>query len=442
MKIKRILTSSLLSFSASLLMFSSVRAQPAEQFVPMLSYRIGPFAADGIRRFGGMIDYLNLVNERGGINGVKIRIEECETEYNTSRGVECYERLKKNYGGATLVEPSSTGIAYGILDRLSQDKIPMLTVGYGRADSADGRVFPYVFPLISTYWSQAAAMVQYFGEQVGGMDKLKGKKIVDLYHDSAAGKEGFLVLDLYAARLGFELIKIPVPSPGIEQQAQWVQIRKENPDFVILWGFGVMNPTAIKMAARVGYPRERMLGSWWAGSEADTVAAGEAAKGYKSMTYTAPGNFPIYDDIRKTLYDANKGDMTDRSAIGSVSHARGVVVSIMVIEAIRTAQEKFGKGKVMTSDQVRWGFEHLDLDEAKLKALNASGLLPPFKVSCFDHEGAGAVKVQSWDGVKWVAETPNWVMGDRKLVRELAEESAAKYATENKITPRDCSKEP
>ena len=180
-----------------------------EQYIPILSYRVGPFAGNGASMFGGLIDYLNLTNAKGGINGVKIAFEECETEYNTSRGVECYERLKDRNGGASVIETGSTGIAYALLERLPQDKRPMSTMGYGRADAADGRVFPWVFPLISTYWSQAAAMVKYMGDEVGGMDKLKGKTIVDLYHDSAYGKESFPILDYYAKEIGFNLIKIP-----------------------------------------------------------------------------------------------------------------------------------------------------------------------------------------------------------------------------------------
>src|SRR5580704_10298986 len=222
----------------------------AQQYFPELSYRVGPYAAGGTGFYGGIIDYFTLVNMAGGVNGVKLTWEECETEYNPTRGVECYERLKNINGGASLVEPLSTSIAYGILDRVAVDKIPMTTLGYGRADSADGRVFPWVFPLVTSYWDQAAGMIKYIADKEGGLDKLKGKKIVDLYHDSAYGKEPLPVFDAYAKKLGFELIKIPVAPPGNDQQSQWLEIRQAKPDWVILWGFGVMNPTAIKTAQR------------------------------------------------------------------------------------------------------------------------------------------------------------------------------------------------
>src|SRR6185436_7812794 len=299
----------------------------------------------------------NLVNMNGGVNGVKVSWEECETEYNPSRGVECYERMKTKNGGATVVEPLSTGIAYGILDRIPQDKIPMTTLGYGRSDAANGKVFPYVFPLISNYWSQAAAMVKYLGEKSGGMDKLKGKKIVHLYHDSAFGKEPLPVLEAMSAQYGFELIKIPVAPPGSEQQSQWLQIRQAKPDYVILWGWGVMNPTALKAAAKVGFPRNKVLGVWWAGSEEDVIPAGDAAKGYVSAAFSAPGtSFPVMQDIKTKVYGAKKGNLEDPNRLGNVMYTRGVVYGIILVEALRVAQAKFGKGKVMTPEQLRWGF--------------------------------------------------------------------------------------
>lgn len=427
--------------SASAILAAPACADQPEQYIPVLSYRVGPFAANGASMFSGLIDYLNLTNAKGGINGVRITFEECETEYNTSRGVECYERLKDRQGGASVIETGSTGIAYALLDRLPQDKLPMTTMGYGRADAADGRVFPWVFPLISTYWSQAAAMVEYMAQQSGGMDRLKGKTIVDLYHDSAYGKESFPVLDHYAKEIGFNLIKIAIPAPGIEQQAQWLQIRQAKPDYVILWGFGVMNAAAMKAAARVGYPREKMIGSWWAGSEVDTVPAGDAAKGYLSMTFTAPGSFPVIEDIKGTLYDRGKGNLSGDAKFGSVSHVRGIVIGILMTEAIRAAQQKYGIGRPVTAEQVRWGYEHLVLDEKRLGEIGALGLIPPMKTSCADHEGSGAAMVQEWDGTNFIPKSKGWVAGDRALVRKLAEQSAAQYAADKNITPRDCGKE-
>jgi branched-chain amino acid transport system substrate-binding protein len=412
-----------------------------EQYIPVLSYRIGPYAAGGSGYFGGAIDYWTLVNMNGGVNGVKIMWEECETEYNASKGVECYERLKNKNGGATTVEPLSTGIAYGLFDRVAQDKIPMTTFGYGLASSADGRVYDWVFPLGTTYWDQMAAMIAYLGQKEGSLDKLKGKKIAFLYHDSAYGKEPIPVLDALAAKLGFEVLKIPITPPGQTQESQWLQVRQAKPDFVIVWTFGVMSTVALKTAAKTGYPRDKLLGVWWAGSEEDVVPAGDAAKGYVSASFTASGTgFPVMQDIKTKVYGAGKGNLEDPSRLGNVMYTRGVVYGMIVVEAVRNAQDRYGKGKVITPEQLRWGLEHLNLTEGRIKDIGAAGLFPPIKTSCIDHEGSGMVKFQRWDGSSFRQVTP-FIAGDRDLVRKMVEESAAKYAKEKKVTPRDCAKE-
>ncbi len=413
----------------------------AQQFIPILSYRVGPYAAGGTGYFGGAIDYFNLINLQGGINGVKLVWEECETEYNAARGVECYERLKGKNGGASTIDPLSTGIAYGLLDRVAQDGIPMTTFGYGSANSADGRVYKWVFPVGTTYWSQAAAMISYLETKVGGAANLKGKKIAYLYHDSAYGKEAIPLLDALAAKGGFELVKIPITPPGTTQESVWLQVRRDKPDYVILWGFGVMNPVALKTAAKTGYPRDKIIGVWWAGSEEDVVPAGDAAKGYVSAAFSAPGtSFPVMQEIANKLYKVGKGNLEDPARQGSIYHTRGVVYGMIAVEAIRKAQEKFGKGKVMTPDQVRWGLEHVDLSEARIKQLGAEGMFPPIKTSCIDHEGSGKVKFQVWDG-KEFKPVSGYIQGDSALVRKMVEEASAKYAADKKITLRDCAKE-
>ena len=415
-------------------------AQAKEQFVPANFYWVGPFAPGGSGIAGGMIDYFKMVNARdGGVNGVKFTWEKCETEYNNARGVECYERSKnKGPTGATLIHPLSTGITYSLIEKGTADKIPIVSVGYGRTDAADGRVFPYVFPMITTYWSQNTAKIKFIGVKEGGMDKLKGKKLVNLYLDGAYGKETIPVLDVQAKKYGFSVTHIAVTYPGNEQQAQWLQIRQIRPDWIILRGWGVMNPTALRMAQRSGFPRDKIIGVWWSGAEEDVVPAGDAAKGYIAAGFNVSGtNYPVVKDIQKYVYAKGEGEMDDKSRVGSIYYNRGVVFGIVTTEAVRKAQERFGKGKPMTGEQVRWGLENLDLNEAYLKKLGATGFLQPLKLSCKDHEGGGAVKFQQWDGTKWVVIT-DWIESDQSIVRPMIEESAAQYAKEKGIKLRDC----
>ena len=210
---------------------------------------------------------------------------------------------------------------------------------------------------------------------------------------------------------------------------------------MIVWTYGVMSTVALKTAAKTGYPRDKLLGVWWAASEEDVVPAGDASKGYVSAAFSASGTaFPVVQDIKTKVYGTKKGNLEDPTRLGNVMYMRGLSYGIIVVEALRVAQAKYGKGKVMTPEQVRWGLEHLNITEARLKELGAPGLFPPIKTSCADHEGSGMVKFQEWTGTGFKQVAP-FMAGDRDMVRKMVEETAGKYAVEKKITPRDCSKE-
>jgi branched-chain amino acid transport system substrate-binding protein len=406
-----------------------------EQFFPLQSYRVGPYAAGGAGFFGGFIDYLNLINLRdGGVNGFKLTWAEGETQYEVERGVEVYERLK-NHPGIAAWNPLSVGIAYAMIDRITQDKTPLITVNHGRTDSTDGAVFPYVFPLLLNPYSETSAIINYIGAKVGGLDRLKGKKIVVLYHGSPYGKETIPIYELLAQKYGFIVQQIEVPNPGNEQESQWLTIRRAKPDYVVLRGWGVMNPVALKTAQKLGFPADHIVGNVWSNSEEDVIPAGDAAKGYVAITTQASGaQYPVLQEIIKTVYGAGKGNLENKNRIGSVYHNLGIVNGILNVEAVRVAQEKFGH-RTLSGDEVRWGFEHLKLDPARVEALGAKNLFHSINVTWDNHEGDGYVTFQQWDGKKWNV-VSDWIAPDWALLRPIIEKSANAYAAEHKIPLR------
>jgi len=153
---------------------TAAQAQAKEQFFPVLPYRTGAYAPNGVPWANGYADYLKLINARdGGINGVKISFEECDTGYATDRGVECYERMKGKAQGA-IFQPLSTGITFALTEKAPGDKNSLITGGYGRSESSDGGVFKWNFPLMGTYWSGADIIMQHITKLENG--NLKGKK--------------------------------------------------------------------------------------------------------------------------------------------------------------------------------------------------------------------------------------------------------------------------
>ena len=397
---------------------------------PSLSYRTGPYAAGGIPFADGYADYFTLLNERdGGIGGVKVSVPECETGYNTEKGVECYEATKGE--GALVYQPLSTGITYQLLPKATADDIPIHSMGYGRTSAANGAVFTHVFNYPANYWNGASGAINYLMDQ----GDISGKKIALVYHNSAYGKEPIRTLEELSEKHGFDLMLVAVDHPGQEQKSQWLQIRRERPDYVIMYGWGVMNQVAIQEAANIRFPMENFIGIWWSGSENDVLPAGDAANGYKALTFHGVGSdFPVFDDIKTYVVDkglaAGSGDQ-----IGTVLYNRGLYAAMLAAEAAKTAQEIHGVAEI-TPAMMRDGMESLEITEAKMTELGLPGFGPAFSVSCGNHGGPGLVGMTQWDATakKWTL-ISDFAPSDMDVIQPLIDEDSAAYAAESGITP-------
>ncbi len=405
----------------------------ADLVFPSLSYRTGPFAAGGIPFADGYSDYFTLLNERdGGIGGEAIRVPECETAYNTEKGVECYEALKGE--GALVFQPLSTGITYQLIPKSAADDIPVHSMGYGRTSAKNGKVFSHVFNYPVNYWDGASVGVNHFKEQAGG--SLEGKKITLLHFNGAYGKEPIPTLTKLAEVEGFDFNAIPIDYPGQEQKSQWLQIRRERPDYVLFWGWGVMNQVAVQEAANIRFNMENFMGIWWSGSENDVIPAGAGANGYKALQFHTVGNdFPVFADIQKYVVDAGKaagaGDQ-----VGTVLYNRGVYAAFLAAEAAATAQAMTGNSQITGSD-MRNAMEALEINEAKMAAAGLPGFGPTFTVTCENHGGGGMAAVSQWD-----AASQSWSLisdfsaSDSSIVDPLIMADSAAYATENNLPER------
>jgi branched-chain amino acid transport system substrate-binding protein len=409
-----------------------------EQFLPILGAREGAGRFLQIPVANGFIDYLTFLNARdGGINGVTLVWEECETVQDVPRGVECYERLKtQGPTGAAVFLPSTTPLVYALTERATHDQIPLLSTGLGRADASDGRAFPYVFNPPINFWSLNTAKIRFIAQRAGGMAQLKGRKIVHVHSATEFGRETIPLLDTQAVQYGFAVQHLAVSPPGLDQKATWLRVKVAQPDWVILRSAGVMTTTALKEAAQVGIARDKIVGAAATCTEQALLPAEEAAMGFICAMYHGTGrDFPLIQDILTSVYARGKGAGPERD-VGTTRWTTGVVRGLLTAEALRTAMRHFGN-QPLTGAQVQWGLEHLSLTAASLKELGAEGLLPPFTLSCRDHEGGGSVKFQQWNGQQWTVLT-DWIAPDQALVRPLVEASAAKYAQEKGITPRTC----
>ena len=416
---------------------SVVASAPAsaadEIFVPLFTYRTGPFAGSGVPIADGMKDYLTMLNERdGGIGGVKLKLEECETGYDTKKGVECYESIKGK--SPVMTNPWSTGITLQLIPKAAVDKIPVLSMAYGLSASAKGETFPWVFNPPNTYWDGASIILKYVAAQMGGLDKLKGKKIGYIYLDAGFGKEPIPLLEQFVKDYGFELKLYPVGATEMQNQsAQWLNVRRDKPDYMIMYGWGALNATAVKEAIKISYPMDKFVSIWWPGED-DVRSSGDASKGFKTLNWHGVGaNYPALQDMKKYVVDAGKS-LYPKEKFGELLYDRGVYNAILIAEGIHMAQKITGK-KAVTGEDVRRGLEQINLDEARLKEIGFAGFTSPLKLSCVDHNGHRAAFVQEWDGSAW-KKISDPIEADTSKVMPLLEDAATDYATKNTGWPK------
>jgi len=361
----------------------------------------------------GQRDYFSLVNERGGVGGWKISADIVDTGNAPQRGIEAYERFKRD--GVVLIDPLSTPVSRALVSRVLQDKINMVTMVSGRSDAADGSVFPYVLPLSPSYWSQAAALVEYMGQQDKG---LKDKKIAFVHIDTPFGREPLPLLQELAKRRGFELLTFPYAPPGNEQSATWTQVRRAKPDWTIIWGGGVGQTVSLKEALRNGIAPDRIASVIWL-SESDMKVVGpEQVKGVLKFEGAAGGREPkVIQDILREVVAKGKGAGA-QELVGTTYYNIGVMSGAIMVEGVRRALE-ITKGSAVTAETLNEGLR-------SIAGFTADGLIPPLTTSRTDHQGGGRGRVAQWDGKRWVAKT-DWLAADQDVVWQLIKASSAEF---------------
>jgi branched-chain amino acid transport system substrate-binding protein len=385
----------------------AIAADQKEVIVGQMCDRTGPTQINGMALCPASHDYYNLINSKGGVEGYQIKSEEIDHEYKVPQAVEAYQRMKGD--GATSIMAYGTPQVQALNQKFAEDKIPGTSPGFGIAASADGKRFPYLFPVAATYFSQGAGAIQFVKDKLGG--SLEGKKIAYIFYDNPAGREPIPIIEDLQKLEKFELRTFAVPPPGVEMGAQVLDItQRYRPDFVIAHLFGRAPSVAIKEFKRNGFPLSKMMGLVWASAEADILAAGgwPVAEGYHTLQFAGAGDeYPVRQEI-KAMYKA-QGKEPLKEMEDTVVYNRGILWAAVHVEAIRNALKANG-GKPLTGEDVKKGFE-------QIHDFALGGLVPPLKITAADHEGGGWLQVFQVKGGKLLKET-DWFRGYPEIVAQ------------------------
>ena len=338
--------------------------------MPLLTYRTGAFAGSGIPIADGMHDYLEMLNERdGGIGGVRIAIEECETGYDAQKGVECYESTKGK--GALVYNPYSTGITLQLIPKASVDKIPILSMAYGLSAAAVGRDLPLDLQSARHLLGRCLGNPElHRASRRAGSTSSRARRSASSISTPATAGSRFRCSSSWPASTASSSPNIPVPANQMQNQSsQWLNVRRDRPDYMVMWGWGAMNPTAVKEAAKIRYPMEKFIGVWWSGGEDDARPAGEAPRAIRRPELQRRRRgLPVIQDIRSHVVDKGLSKVGLARQAWARIYNRGVMNSVLIAEAIRDGAEAYRQAGRSTPRSPH-GFENLDITEARLKEL-------------------------------------------------------------------------
>ena len=363
-------------------------------------------------------DYADLLNAKGGLQGHPIEINVQDHGNEPQRGIDCYERLKRD--GVMVFDFFSTPVSRAVLPRIMQDGNILVQPLVGRGDAVDGEVFKNVFPLAPTYWGQAANIVSYIKKQAGG--NLQGKKVAFLYLDTPFGREPMPVFEALKRIERFEFQSFGIPVPGTDQSAAFTQLRRFQPDWVITWSFSPLNPISFREMQRNGIPIDKMITVNWINEVDINNFGAAAAKGVKRSTVVTGGaEHPLVKEILRELYDKGKGN-GDRKMVADSYYNTGLAVYSTVFEGVGLAIKR--QGWPLTPEKIRQGMYGI-------KQFDAKGFMAPVTITPKDHGGGGKTRIDMWDGGKWVAQT-DWFADYTGLVWTLVKANSADFAKSTK----------
>jgi branched-chain amino acid transport system substrate-binding protein len=353
----------------------------------------------------GQRDYVTLVDGRGGINGHPIELVIRDHGNDLERGMEAYREMKSE--GVVLMDFLSTHISRAVIPVALADGMNVITLMHGRADAADGRVFPTIFPMVATFWSQAADIVKFIEDEE--KELIKGKRIALVAMDNELGHEVEPVLDELSKRLRFKFAAFYYPLPGTDQSAAWASARRFAPDWTLIWGAGPAQAESVRAALAHGFKLDHVASNVVMAEEDLASLDERKVAGLLKFEGVASGpELPLIAAIEREVITPGKG-AGPAEQVGRTYYNAGVASMALVAEGARLALAS--EGEPLTAAKLKKGLE-------QLRDFTAEDLLPPTSITARDHQGGGRGRIVQWDGQRW-QERRHWFAAYQDVVWAL-----------------------
>ncbi|MEN2978044.1 ABC transporter substrate-binding protein [Tistrella bauzanensis] len=198
----------------------------------------GVFAFAGIAGHQGLNDYVEWLNENGGIDGRKVRYVMEDTGYKVDVSVAAFKKITAAHK-PQFYFGDSTGFEKAIASELNQLGSTVMSGASFASELADPQRYPFHFIAGPSYAEQVGILLEYIKAEASGG---AAPKVALVYSDTEFGRDPIASAKARIKTLGLELVDEIVTKPGsVDVSAEVLKLRRSRPDYVIFHGY-VLSP--------------------------------------------------------------------------------------------------------------------------------------------------------------------------------------------------------
>ena len=249
-------------------------------------------------------NYFQWVNEKGGINGRKIKLIIEDDRYSIPATISAYKKLLLKDQVLAILGPASSAGIFALTSAILKDKMPCVI-----PPSSDRVVIPpkrYMFASGPTYEDQIQLIFQYIVRDL----KKKNPRIAFVYNDTEHGKLGFKAAEKYKDKYGIDIVSIEIVNPGVlDATSQALNIKRRNPDFILMHLLVDNSIVIMKSAMQMGITGIPFLGTQYTCTEDTVKVAGKAASNYTGIAIYSSwyDKGSAMEEMRKVTLKYNPG---------------------------------------------------------------------------------------------------------------------------------------
>ncbi|CAN7333497.1 ABC transporter substrate-binding protein [Variovorax sp. LjRoot178] len=283
----------------------------------------GVFAFAGIGIDQGIRDYLQILNEGGGINGRKVKYIAEDTGYKVDQSMAVFKKIT-GQNKVNLYYADSTGFVKTVNPELERIGSILMTGASFAKEISNAQKYPMQFMVGPDYSEMVGILLQYIAKTK------PGAKVALVYSDTEFGKDPVDTARADAKRLGLNLVQEVVTPPGsVDISTEVIKLRRADPDYTIFHGYvSAPIPEFIAQARGQGM-KTQFMGTFWTMDNSTVMKMGANADGFMGVMpyryyYDAEGKGPMMEKIRKM-----------RPEYQSTAYMQGFLAAMLLTEAAR-----------------------------------------------------------------------------------------------------------